>query len=152
MLTFDATEQINEVSRTRTRTRTRTTTRTTTTQVITRYFGRWPQTKTALPFGEWRQNLKTSFPIMDLRERTKWRFFCHWWKPNCEPSIFIKPRIWQSEQTVIHICSSAESTRKHLNCYWTYVSTSTALCRKCIENKICHSHPIETDKRSLRPL
>ena len=35
MLTFDATEQINEVSRT---------TRTTT-QVITRYFGRWPQTK-----------------------------------------------------------------------------------------------------------
>ena len=32
MLTFDATEQINEVSRT------------TTTQVITRYFGRWPQT------------------------------------------------------------------------------------------------------------
>ena len=34
MLTFDATEQINEVSRT------------TTTQVITRYFGRWPQTKT----------------------------------------------------------------------------------------------------------
>ena len=37
MLTFDATEQINEVSRT-----TRTTT---TTQVITRYFGRWPQTK-----------------------------------------------------------------------------------------------------------
>ena len=36
MLTFDATEQINEVSRT---------TRTTTTQVITRYFGRWPQTK-----------------------------------------------------------------------------------------------------------
>ena len=32
MLTFDATEQINEVSRT-------------TTQVITRYFGRWPQTK-----------------------------------------------------------------------------------------------------------
>ena len=38
MLTFDATEQINEVSRT-----TRTTT---TTQVITRYFGRWPQTKT----------------------------------------------------------------------------------------------------------
>ena len=38
MLTFHATEQINEVSRTRTRT-------TTTTQVITRYFGRWPQTK-----------------------------------------------------------------------------------------------------------
>ena len=37
MFTFDATEQINEVSRT-----TRTTT---TTQVITRYFGRWPQTK-----------------------------------------------------------------------------------------------------------
>ena len=37
MLTFHATEQINEVSRT---TRTRTTT-----QVITRYFGRWPQTK-----------------------------------------------------------------------------------------------------------
>ena len=35
MFTFDATEQINEVSRTRT-----------TTQVITRYFGRWPQTKT----------------------------------------------------------------------------------------------------------
>ena len=34
MLTFHATEQINEVSRTRT-----------TTQVITRYFGRWPQTK-----------------------------------------------------------------------------------------------------------
>ena len=33
MLTFHATEQINEVSRT------------TTTQVITRYFGRWPQTK-----------------------------------------------------------------------------------------------------------
>ena len=32
MLTFHATEQINEVSRT-------------TTQVITRYFGRWPQTK-----------------------------------------------------------------------------------------------------------
>ena len=41
MLTFDATEQINEVSRTRTRT---------TTQVITRCFGRWPQTKTAYPF------------------------------------------------------------------------------------------------------
>ena len=38
MFTFDATEQINEVSRTRT-------TRTTT-QVITRYFDRWPQTKT----------------------------------------------------------------------------------------------------------
>ena len=37
MLTFDATEQINEVSRTTTRT---------TTQVMTRYFGRWPQTKT----------------------------------------------------------------------------------------------------------
>ena len=34
MLTFHATEQINEVSRT-------------TTQVITRYFGRWPQTKIA---------------------------------------------------------------------------------------------------------
>ena len=33
MLTFDATEQINEVSRT-------------TTQVITRYFGRWPHTTT----------------------------------------------------------------------------------------------------------
>ena len=33
MLTFHATEQIKEVSRT------------TTTQVITRYFGRWPQTK-----------------------------------------------------------------------------------------------------------
>ena len=32
MLTFHVTEQINEVSRT-------------TTQVITRYFGRWPQTK-----------------------------------------------------------------------------------------------------------
>ena len=48
MFTFDATEQINEVSRTRTtRTRTRTTT-TTTTQVITRYFGRWPQTKNNL--------------------------------------------------------------------------------------------------------
>ena len=45
MLTFDATEQINEVSRT-TRTTTRTTT-ITTTQVITRYFGRWPQTKIA---------------------------------------------------------------------------------------------------------
>ena len=43
MFTFDATEQINEVSRT-TRTTRRTTT--TTTQVITRYFGRWPQTKT----------------------------------------------------------------------------------------------------------
>ena len=44
MLTFDATEQINEVSRT-TRTRTtRTRTTTTTTQIITRYFGRWPQT------------------------------------------------------------------------------------------------------------
>ena len=43
MFTFDATEQINKVSRTRTTT-TRTTTRTTT-QVITRYFGRWPQTK-----------------------------------------------------------------------------------------------------------
>ena len=42
MFTFDATEQINEVSRTRT-TRTRTTR--TTTQVITRYFGCWPQTK-----------------------------------------------------------------------------------------------------------
>ena len=42
MFTFDATEQINEVSRTRTRT---TRTRTTTTEVITRYFGRWPQTK-----------------------------------------------------------------------------------------------------------
>ena len=41
MLTFDATEQINEVSRTTTRTRT---TRTTT-QVITRCFGHWPQTK-----------------------------------------------------------------------------------------------------------
>ena len=38
MLTFDATEQINEVSRTTRTTRT-------TTQVITRYFGRWPQTK-----------------------------------------------------------------------------------------------------------
>ena len=38
MFTFDATEQINEVSRT-------TRTRTTTTQVITRYFGHWPQTK-----------------------------------------------------------------------------------------------------------
>ena len=37
MFTFDATEQINEKSRT---------TRTRTTQVITRYFGRWPQTKT----------------------------------------------------------------------------------------------------------
>ena len=36
MLTFDATEQINEVSRT-------------TTQVITRYFGRWPQTKMDQP-------------------------------------------------------------------------------------------------------
>ena len=34
MLTFDATELINEVSRT-----------TRTTQVITRYFGCWPQTK-----------------------------------------------------------------------------------------------------------
>ena len=46
MFTFDATEQINEVSRTRT---TRRRTRTTTTQVITRYFGRWPQTiKTGL--------------------------------------------------------------------------------------------------------
>ena len=44
MLTFDATEQIIEVSRT-TRTRTRTTTPT---QVITRYFGRWPQTKIEL--------------------------------------------------------------------------------------------------------
>ena len=41
MLTFDATEQINEVSRTTTTTRTRTTT-----QVITRCFGRWPQTTT----------------------------------------------------------------------------------------------------------
>ena len=39
MLTFHATEQINEVSRTRTRS---------TTQVITRYFGHWPQTKTRL--------------------------------------------------------------------------------------------------------
>ena len=38
MLTFDATEQINKVSRTTRTTRT-------TTQVITRYFGRWPQTK-----------------------------------------------------------------------------------------------------------
>ena len=36
MLTFHATEQINEVSRT-------------TTQVITRYFGRWPQTKMKRP-------------------------------------------------------------------------------------------------------
>ena len=33
MFTFHATEKINEVSSTRT------------TQVITRYFGRWPQTK-----------------------------------------------------------------------------------------------------------
>ena len=41
MLTFHATEQINEVSR-------RTTT-TTTTQVITRYFSRWPQTKIIIP-------------------------------------------------------------------------------------------------------
>ena len=41
MLTFDATEQINKVSRT-------TRTRTTTTQVITRYFGRWPQTTKAV--------------------------------------------------------------------------------------------------------
>ena len=49
MFTFDATEQINEVSRTRT---TRTTTRTTT-QVITRYFGRWPQTKILNSFTFW---------------------------------------------------------------------------------------------------
>ena len=49
MLTFHATEQINEVSRT-----TRRTTRTrTTTQVITRYFGRWPQTKNGGQLCKW---------------------------------------------------------------------------------------------------
>ena len=53
MLTFHATEQINEVSRTTTTQvitryfgRWPQTTRRTTTQVITRYFGCWPQTKT----------------------------------------------------------------------------------------------------------
>ena len=53
MLTFDATEQINEVSRTTTTTRTRTTT-----QVITRCFGRWPQTK------KWHSNLITIRVVM----------------------------------------------------------------------------------------
>ena len=104
MLTFDATEQINEVSRTRTRT-TRTTT---TTQVITRYFGRWPQTTTTQVitryFGPWPQTtikrycairklLNSSFPFLKLLH---WLFM--FVKQNFKP--------WQSNGDVILICFS----------------------------------------------
>ena len=64
MFTFDATEQINEVSRTRT----------TTTQVITRYFGHWPQTTRTTTttqvitrfFGRWPQTKKHYYSVLKI--------------------------------------------------------------------------------------
>ena len=70
MFTFDATEQINEVSRTRT------------TQVITRYFGRWPQTKRA----------KHNLPWYDLHKKSQNWFGLFWYVLpgkciNCDRSL-----------------------------------------------------------------